>query len=215
MVEYQFNTLLIHANSRRHDPISPASVACAMLVHTFSTTMLDSKFPCITLFWFCGSHINGPNDNAAALMRSLICQLLVTNPFDHGFNHIKDFDGQNLGHLLDMFTDLLRQLPSGTAVVCIIDGISFYEDSQLREDTIKTVRRLVKISRVEAPIFKLLLTSPVRTSHVHQEPAIAKHIRVVEIPQHVNGAKQGFNHRAMIMETEQRARRLSTNSGSN
>lgn len=211
MVEPQFKTLLVHANSRRHEPISPASVACAMLVHIFSNTVSDEAIPFITLYWFCGSHIHGPSDNALSLIRSLVCQLLVAGPFEHGFKQTKHFDGQDLMNLLDMFMKLLRQLPDRTAVVCIIDGISYYEDSHLREETIKIIRRLVKLSRTEATIFKLLVTSPTRTSYIHQERAIAEHIRVVEVPQHVNGAKQGFNHRAMVMETEQKARRLSMN----
>jgi len=209
MVEPHFGPLLVHANSRRHDPISPASVACAMLVHIFSNITSDKAAPFITLYWFCGSHIRSPSDGSLSLMRSLICQLLVAGPFEYGFEQPKEFDGRALGHLLDIFTELLRQLPKRTAVVCIIDSISYYEDSHLREDTTKSIRRLVKLSRAETPRFKLLITSPTRTSHIHREPAIAKYIKLVEIPQHVNGAKQGFNHRAMVMETEQKARRLS------
>lgn len=209
MVEPQFGPLLVHANSRRHEPISPASVACAMLVHIFSNTKVDKTLPFIPLYWFCGSHIRGPNHGSLSLMRSLICQLLVANPFEHSFKQIKNFDGQDLRNLLNMFTNLLHQLPERIAVVCIIDGISYYEDSHLRDDTIKIIRKLVKLSKAEAPIFKLLISSPTRTSHIHGEPGIGKYIRVVEIPQHVTGAKQGFNHRAMVMETEQKARKLS------
>lgn len=209
MVEPHFGPLLVHANSRRHEPLSPASVACAMLVHIFSNTKSDKVAPFITLYWFCGSHIRGPNDGSLSLMQSLICQLLAAGPFEHGFKRTKHFDGQDLGSLLDLFTKLLCQLPERTAVVCIIDGISYYEDSHLREDTTKSIQELVELSNAKTPIFKLLITSPTRTSHIYREPGIAECIKVVEIPRHVNGAKQGFNHRAMVMETEQKARRLS------
>lgn len=145
------------------------------------------------------------------MVRSLICQLLVAGSFEHGFEQTENLDVNDLGDLLTLFTKLLRQLPDRMAVVCIIDGISYYEDSHLREETIKSIRKLVKLSRAEAPIFKLLVTSPTRTSYVHQDSVITKYIKSVEIPQHVNGAKQGFNHRTMVMETEQKARKLSLN----
>jgi hypothetical protein len=209
MVEPRFGPLLVHANSRRHEPISPASVACAMLVHIFSNTRSDKAAPFLTLFWFCGSHIRGPNDESVCMVRSLICQLLVAGPFEHSFEQTKNLDVNDLGDLLIVFTTLLRQLPDRTAVVCIIDGISYYEDSHLREENMRSIRKLAKLSRAEAPIFKLLITSPTRTSYVHQDSVITKYIKIVEIPQHVNGAKQGFNHRTMVMETEQKARRLS------
>ena len=208
LVEPGFGALLVNGNSRRHDLVSPASVACAMIIHLFTNTITKNRIPIITTYWFCGSHVNGPDDNALGLMRSLICQLLVAGPFDHGFKQTKNFDGQDLGMLLDMFTKLLRQLPDGTAVVCVLDGISFYEDADLREDTTKVVRRLVKLSRVEAPIFKVLIASPTRMMYLHEDSSIEKHAVLVDIPQHVDGEKQGFNRRAMG-QAKERVRRLS------
>lgn len=209
LIEPGFGALLVHANSRRHESISPASIACAMIIHLFTNTITTNRAPIITLYWFCGSHTNGPNGNALGLLQSLVCQILLAGPFDRGFKQTKHFNGQDLGKLLDMFTKLVRQLPEGTAVVCIIDGISCYEDSNLRDDTCKAIKRLVKLSRLEAPIFKVLITSSIRTSHIHKEPGIEKHTLVIDIPQHVNRAKQGFNHRAMVTSTEQKVRRLS------
>lgn len=172
---------------------------------------LDGNSRFITLYWFCGSHAYGENDDALGLMRSLISQLLVAGPFEDGFEQIEEFDGQDLDKVIAMFKSLLRQLPTGTVVVCLIDGISYYEDSHIREDTIKTVKKLVKAAGKGTPIFKLLITSPTRTAYVHQESTVVNYVRVVEIAQHVNGSKIGFNHRAMVMETERKARRLSLN----
>ncbi|KAL6721426.1 hypothetical protein ACLMJK_000529 [Lecanora helva] len=209
LVEPGFGALLVHANGRRHDNISPASVACAMIIHLFTNTITTNRIPIITLYWFCGSHTNRPNGNALGLMRSLNCQLLLAGPFDHGYKPTRNFDGQDLSKLLDMFTKLLRQLPDGTAVVCVIDGISFYEDAALRDNTCKLVKKLVKLTRFDAPIFKVLISSAIRTSHIHREPCIEKHAAIVDIPQHVNGAKQGFNQSAMVQSTELKVRRLS------
>lgn len=183
-----------------------------MLVHIFSKmASSDGNSRFITLYWFCGSHAHGENDDALSLMRSLVCQLLVAGPFEDGFGQIEGFDGGHIGKLLAMFKGLLQQLPPGTLVLCLIDGISYYEDSHVREDTIKMVKKLVMASGESTPIFKLLITSPTRTAYVHQEPAVVEYVRVVEIPQHVGGSKIGFNHRAMFVETERTAQRLSLN----
>ena len=209
LAEPEYGTLLVNGNSREHEPISPVSTACAMIIHIFTNTVTRNRMPIITTYWFCGLHINGPNDDASGLMRSLVCQLLNTNHFEYSFKHNNDFDGNNLDDLLDMFTKLLLQLPDESAVVCVLDGISYYEDSHLRDDTCKVVKRLVRLSRGEAPIFKLLLASPKRVTHLHEESAIEKHATIIDIPQHVNGAKQGFNHNAMVMSAKQKVRKLS------
>ena len=209
LINPEFGALLVNGNSRRHEQVSPVSVACAMIIHLFTNTITRNRAPIITAYWFCGSHVNGPDNDALGLMRSLIGQLLAAGPFEHRFTQTKGFDGQDLDKLLDMFTKLLRQLPSDTAVVCILDGISYYEDSRLRDDTCKVVRKLVKLSRMEELIFKVLIASPTRMTHLHKEPRVEKHAIVVDIAQHVDGAKQGFNHREMVRSTEQKVRKLS------
>ncbi len=209
IVEPGFGALLVNGHSRRDDNISPASIACSMIIHLFTNTVTKNRIPIITTYWFCGSHTNGSNGNASGLMRSLICQLLVAGPFDRAFMQTKDFDSQDLSKLLDMFKKLLRQLPEGTAVVCILDGVSFYEDFDLCDDTSKVIRKLVKLSRVDPPIFKVLAMCPMRMTKLHLEPDINKHASIIDIPQHVDGAKQGFNHRAMVTSTGKKVRRLS------
>ena len=210
LIEPKSATLLVHANSRRHEAISSTSVACAMLIH-----ILSDRLPIITLYWFCGSHIRGPDGNALGMMRSLICQLLDISSFaaEYNLDHPVDFDGQDLGELLVLFKRLVWQLRPGTAVFCIIDGISYYEGSQQSIATCTSIRKIVKLMEAESPILKLLITSPTRTSHIHHEPDLSRHLVLVEIPQHVNGPKQGLNHRMTVKSTERRVRRLSESLG--
>ena len=208
LTEAGFGALLVHGNSRRHEVVSPISMACGIIIHLFKNTITRHRMPIITIYWFCGSHTTGSNGGALGLVRSLICQLLAAGPFDQGFKQTKNFESQDLENLLDVFTKLLKQIPEESAVVCVLDGISFYEDSQLRDDTIEVIRKLVKLSSIEEPIFKLLVTSPIRTAYLHKEPGIEKYTTVVEIPQHVNGAKQGLNDE-IFASTEHRVRRLS------
>ena len=203
IVDVQAQSLLIHGNCRRDERLAPTSAATSMLIHVLSNTM-----PIVKLFWFCGSHIHGPNGNALGMVRSLICQLLSLS-FSFDIERGEDFNSEDIQNLLDMFLQLLRQLPKGTLVICIVDGVSFYEGSQQREDTRRAIRTITKAVKIEQIVFKLLATSPKRTSHLLEDAKIAKRIEVVDIPPHVDGPRQGFG--GLFASTERRARRLSAN----
>ena len=181
------------ANCRRHEIVSPTSVTAALLVNVFSEV---PNFA--TLYWFCGYHISGPNSGALGIMRRFICQLLTFYPIiECDLEESQKFDGKDLEKLCNLFKRIFRQMPNNTVVVCIIDGISYYEDQCHWKETCKVINQLVKLMKAEYPILKLLLTSPTRTSRIHQASGISKYVIVVDIPSHVDGARQGFNHRAV------------------
>ncbi|KAK3175058.1 hypothetical protein OEA41_002304 [Lepraria neglecta] len=203
LTERGHGAILVHGNCRRHDGICPTSVVSALLVSTFS------KMPTfVTLYWFCGSHISGPNGNALGMMKSLICQLLNLSDFDFVLEKERKFDGRDLGKLLSLFKKLLQQLPNKTAVVCVIDGISYYEDQSKCEDTCESVSKILKLMKADGPILKLLITSPTRTVRINQNSSIVKRLVVIDIPAHINGPKQGFNHRIAVSSTEEKVRDL-------
>ena len=209
IVETESAALLVHGNCRRHEPISPTSVASAVLVSLFK-----NQLHFITLQWFCGTYKTGPNGNAKGMMRSLVCQMLSGASFIYDFELPSSIDGEDLGELLKLFKKLVRRLPAGSVVICIIDGISWYEDRRLRDDTFRSLRKIVKLMKVEELILKLLLTSPTRTSYIAPEPALAGEIKVVEIPEHISGVKQGFDHRTVAEGTEGHIRKFSASSES-
>lgn len=195
--------LLIHGNCRRHDGICPTTIASALLVSFFA------KFRnFITLYWFCGSHINGPGCDALGMVQSLICQLLSLPALECTLEKQHKSDIKDLKKMLELLKKLLRQLPSGTVVVCIIDGISYYEGEHQHRDTCRTIRRLVRLTRAGEPVLKLLITSPTRTMHVHRESGVEGRVDVIDMPSRVNGAKQGFDQ-LVVAATEQKVRRLS------
>ena len=206
IVETESAALLVHGNCRRHEPISPTSVASAVLVSLFK-----NQLHFITLQWFCGTYKTGPNGNAKGMMRSLVCQILSGASFIYDFELPSSIDGEDLGELLKLFKRIVRRLPARSVVICIIDGISWYEDRRLRDDTFKSLRKIFKLMKVEELILKLLLTSPTRTSYVS---TIARDIKVVEIPEHISGAKQGFDHRTVAESTEGQIRKFSASSES-
>lgn len=209
IVQTESAALLVHGNGRRHEPISSTSVASAVLVGLFK-----NQLHFITLRWFCGMYRTGPDGNARGMMRSLVCQMLSGASFIYDFELQSSIDGEDLGELLKLFKKLARGLPARSVVICIVDGISWYEDRRLRDDTFKSLRNIVKLMKAEELILKLLLTSPMRTSYILQESTMAEDIQVLEIPEHISGAKQGFDHRTVAEATEERIRRFSTSSGS-
>ena len=205
IIQTESAALLVHGNGKWHEPISPTSVASAMLVSLFK-----NQLHFITLHHACKK---GPDGNARGMMRSLVCQMLGGASFIYDFELQSSIDGEDLGELLKLFKKLVRGLPARSVVLCIVDGISWYEDRRLRDDTFKSLRNIVKLMKAEELILKLLLTSPTRTSYILQEPALAEDIQVVEIPEHINGSKQGFDHRTVAEATEERIRRFSASSG--
>jgi hypothetical protein len=208
LLDPNFEGLMIHGNSRRHDPISPASVACAMLIHVFS-----DKLAFATLYWFCGSRVKGPYGNPLGMIRGLICQLLCSPCCECSVEDHKDFDEQDLNKLLNLFARLLRRSSKMTPVVCIIDGISYYESRHQSDYTCAIIYKLAKLAKAESSILKLLITSPTRTSHIHRDSKIAEKLTIVEVPSHVRGAKQGFDFDGIASSVEIRARRMSESLG--
>ena len=209
IVQTESVALLVHGNGRRHEPISPTSVASAVLVGLFKNQLHFT-----TLYWFCGTYKTGQNGNAKGMMRSLVCQMLRGASFIYDFEMQSSIDGEDLGELIKLFKKLARGLPIRSVVVCIIDGVSWYEDRRLYDDTFKSLRSIFKLMKAEDLTLKLLLTSPTRTSYIHQESALAEDIEVLEISEHISGAKQGFDHRTVAEATEKRIRKFSSSSRS-
>lgn len=203
-----YGPLLVHGNGRRHDPISPTSVACAVLIHVFSKKLF---FP--TLYWFCGLHMTGSNGHPLGMIRSLICQLLCLSCCKCTANDCDDLDTQDLKRLLTLFGRLLRRSSGGVPVVCIIDGISFYENRYQKDSISKTIRVLAQLAAMDPPRCILLLTSPMRTSLINRDPKIAKSLRVTEISNHFSGTKQGLNYREILSSTEKIATKMSESIG--
>lgn len=195
--------LLVHGNCRRHDGICPTTIASALLVSFF---VKFRNF--ITLYWFCGSHINGPDCGALGMVQSLICQLLSIPALECTLEKQHKSDVKDLKKMLELFKKLLQQIPNDTVVVCIIDGISYYEGEHQHKDTCRSIQRLVRLTRAGEPVLKLLITSPTRTLHVHRESGVEGRVDIIDMPSRVNGAKQGFDQ-LVVAATEQKVRRLS------
>lgn len=203
-----FGALLVHGNCRRHDPISPTSVACALLIYVFSKRLF---LP--TLYWFCGLHNVGPSGNPLGMLQSLICQLLCLPSCRCSIGDEDSLATRDVGNLLKLFRRLLKRSSGGPPIICILDGLSFYERCHQTDDTGKIVRELASLSQLSPPKLILLLTSPIRTSHISREPDIAHNLTITEVPYHISGAKRGLDSHQIMASTETRARRLSESFG--
>ena len=198
-----YGGLLIHGNGRRHDPLAPTSVASALLVHLFSR-----KFHFPTLYWFCGLHNSGPNGNALGMLRGLICQFLCLSCCTCSSRDQDKADTQDLEKLLKLFRRLLRQSTPKFPVVCILDGLSYYEGRHQSETLGIIVIEFANLANCEQPKLILHMKSAMRTSYLSQVPAITRNFTVAEVPDHIDGLRLGLNSVELVADTEARAKGL-------
>lgn len=146
--------LLIHGELPRQTlatwHVSPLSHFCAMLMH-----MLREKDNYISLVFFCGCHVEPEDGNigAAAMMKSLLAQLLRQIPFESlTLDESVDIDclsegSCNISKLCDLFVWLVhRQLSRDYTLVCIIDGIGYYETDDFELDVVMVMKMLLQLS---------------------------------------------------------------------
>ncbi|KAK2054093.1 hypothetical protein LY76DRAFT_597262 [Colletotrichum caudatum] len=165
--------LLVHGDFPPPFDISPLSVVCTLLTHTFRN--LGGNF--VSLVFFCGRHqIWDAHRGGSAMIRSLIDQLLrqcVLGPVRRDPNmFLEDLDRDDIRALCEVFVLLFRQLPSHMQVFCLIDGICLYETDQYLDGMDIVIMSLIGL--VESggnglwPAFKLLITSPSPTVEVRK-----------------------------------------------
>ncbi|KAI1130636.1 hypothetical protein F5Y10DRAFT_235265 [Nemania abortiva] len=155
-----------------NDLITPMSGFCAALV----SSLVESEHHTV-LFFFTGEHCdmqspdrdgNGPK----GLMMSLISQLLLSSALvrpDLGFltsEYLEDLGRYDFRALCSLFETLVQQLPPISQIYCIIDGISWYEQSLWLEDVefaaamFEYLMKEQRESRGQLAPVKLLMTSP-------------------------------------------------------
>ncbi|KAF6809111.1 hypothetical protein CMUS01_13744 [Colletotrichum musicola] len=181
--------LLVHGDFRPPPlEISPLSVVCALLTHTFR-----SSPGFIGLVFFCGRHLAwDEHRGGSAMIGSLIAQLLRQFSFaavqPDPWISLQDLEGGDVEVLCHVFSLLVRQLPSNTIVVCFIDGICLYETEDYLSGMDVVVMSLLNLVEQSAPdraSFKLLITSPLPTLEVRKvfdpEPDALLHMQTLPL----------------------------------
>ncbi|KAK6857868.1 hypothetical protein PG995_005567 [Apiospora arundinis] len=175
--------LLVHGNFDSTDaidkPVTPLSVLCATLVRTFRVTPMSMGGNRISLVFFCGLHRrNDLYSGGVSMIRSLAQQLLMHFPTQtvqaHPRLDVKKLEMGDLDELCGLFASLMRQLPPGVAVFCVIDGVQEYErDPELLHGMMAVILTLLRlVDECNTPtggILKLLLVSPGETIELRRE----------------------------------------------
>lgn len=166
--------LLVHGNYDRRAYISGLSLFCMSLAHTLAERA--PRF--IPLVFFCGLHTEPLSDahtGGRALIQSFIRQLLSRYDFDGGGipiapEALDDVQSGSVSALCSLFERLVRMLPNGVALFCLVDGVVYYERDEFLDDLGRVLMTILQLSGqegVQAPV-KVLLTSPTRTAVVRQ-----------------------------------------------
>ncbi|KAK3299451.1 uncharacterized protein B0H64DRAFT_455397 [Chaetomium fimeti] len=77
-------------------------------------------------------------------------------------------DGLGISRLCNLFACLVRRLPRGVTVVCIVEGVSHYELDDYEDEMLRVVGRLLGLisDKSMAAVVKVLATSPTTTDSV-------------------------------------------------
>ena len=167
----QSSTLLVDGNDVAAERTSAMSLMCALLLQS-----LTEMHSATAISFFCGSH-TASNDflqGPVGMVRSLISQLLCVQSFDlsviDSSNYEQALQNYEIGHMCELLRSLVYQLPRDTVLFCVLDGIAWFETARYWEETavaVQTLQQLTCDPRL-GPIFKLLMTNPVRGTHVKQ-----------------------------------------------
>lgn len=162
--------LLIHGDLQGSSRISGLSVLCLMFVKA-----LQSSPRFTPLVFFCGRHIDEQDVSAGGrgLIRSLTAQLLCQQSFDtrllEGTTIHNALEG-NIDALCALFQSLARQVPKEVTLVCVIDGIKYFEREVYAQEMGTVVVRLLDLLQdpYMGSVVKLLVTSALETRIVRQ-----------------------------------------------
>ena len=165
------SALFVNGNHDASARISPVSYVCSKLIDSIGRWLEDnhSVHPSIIgQAFFCGQHIDpkDPASGPASMMRNLISQL-ITNYRAFSLDTLQELlemDSFHMRELCDAFSSLIRQLPRRCIVLCIIDGITFYEDSpadsEAAAEAIRSLLEIMEGCKSHGCRFKFLATSP-------------------------------------------------------
>ena len=144
------------------DRASAMTFVSALLAQTLS----DEGTSCI--HHFCGLHTSRSDELSGprGLLRALLAQLVSLFAFHIGFTRKNEYDEVqrfDTIRLCVLFRELVKDIPEGIVLVCVIDGVSFYEASDWADDlrlVLETLNDLTRDPEVWAA-FKVLVTSAV------------------------------------------------------
>ncbi|KAG0124129.1 hypothetical protein HOY82DRAFT_673677 [Tuber indicum] len=154
------STLLVNGNGERKK-ISPLSFITALLVQSLT----QSDIP--VLHYFCGDNTGSSGGGPSDLISSLTAQLLTHYDFDlTTIRHSRKGAPKTTKQLCALFESLLTQLPDDALLFIIIDGITYFENADRREETCLVIEKLHEISQSADALVKVLVMAPSKSRYV-------------------------------------------------
>ncbi|KAG8354292.1 hypothetical protein FVEN_g7715 [Fusarium venenatum] len=164
--------LLIHGNYDIRRRLSGLTLLCTSL----ADSLADKSPKCLYLVFYCGLHANIHDEHTGGLaivqsfIRQLLCQYDFSNCILVGDVRPDLLCFGDIGELCCLFERLIFQLPRNTLLVCLIDGVVYYEREEFMKsmaDVLITLLRISNEQRTGASV-KVLLTSPTKTMTIRK-----------------------------------------------
>lgn len=206
------------------DENNPSTVAeRTSALSTFCATLsqaLGKSSSATHLEFFCGLHTKStdPLRGPQGIIRTLVSQLLARSPANIDWDlsrlaktrtSVERLERFELDHLLSAFADLIRQLPFGTFLFILIDGVSFYERADILPYTQFLLRKLIELTQEEdvSAVVKVLVTGPTVSRRLGSlVPPQDRLMLPPEVPTGAGG--EMISERAFMIESK-RAMRMS------
>lgn len=172
--------LLVHGNltgtSNDIACISSLSVVSATIASAITQQDNSDAF---ALYYFCGLRISSNDDLSGpqGLVRCLTSRLVVGLKARYGITanvnfvdgmYIEALQRRDIRYLCAIFRSIVAQYPPSATVYCVLDGIAWYERSDMLEDLFSVVQSLYDLVKKaqQGPVLKVLLTSPFRSRSI-------------------------------------------------
>ena len=201
----QSKRLLVDGNAgSASERVSAMTVVCALLAHSLPNETSS------TITYFCGLHtdladtLGGP----CGILRAILAHVIHTYDINLDFvdseeyDELQRFDLRRLCILLEV---LMKKLPAGVVLFCMIDGISLYEKDEWLEGTCYALRMIGDLTRDPevSAIFKLLVTSPLASRYVARHVQDEDHL---VLPRDLcGGVGSSISNRQLMMQSRRMA----------
>ena len=174
------SALFVNGNHDASARQSPLTYVCAKLMDTIAPWTAGKHANHRSIFaqvFFCGQHadLDDPERGPLGMMRSLVSQLLTSfSAFRMTtIRSIRDIDASDVYKLCDAYASLIKEVPRRYMIFCIIDGITFYEDSPWQcEAATVAIQKLLEVMdtcKKRGCFFKILLTCPGMSRELYRE----------------------------------------------
>ena len=205
MASGQSKCLLVDGNAgSAAERVSGMTVVCALLAHS-----LPSETATI-ITYFCGLHTD-PADTLGGpcgILRAMLAQVI------HAYDaHLDVVDSEeydelqrlDLRRLCTLLGVLIKKLPAGVVLFCMIDGISLYEKHGWLEGTCYTLKMIGHLTRDPevSATFKLLVTSPLASRYIARYAQEGDHIILPRDIREVSGGP--ISNRQLMMQSRRMA----------